>query len=488
MLQYLLNATAIWLLSLLLFDLFLRNESYHGYNRIYLLLTFLLGSFLPLFNWPHENGPLLQGTLQRPVQQVITAKENVVNSTIPAPNSLGWGRLLIIMYLVGVAIALCLFIIDIVKLMRFYRMGKRSEEGEWLIIETGENHAPFSFLNTLFVNDKQQYSTIEWHIILAHEKRHQALLHIADLVYLQISRIVFWFHPLVYIYNKRVLLVHEYQADKTAAPPRLYGKFLIEQAVFQSAPALSHSFNRSPIKKRIVMLTHKSPKIAKIKLLLFIPLVIVCILCFSQNSFSKKPVKEGNTCKFRGNTIEFLAPKQPDSYLYTDEVTGETYRKPITWPMPPIKANGERVYDPVKDKNVEPPALKSNYKNLAVYIMQSSKKEMAALDDGKYFIDVADVVIDAKGRVVYYDNQGVFKIGEDINKQIKRKQDIDNKITSLMNSAPLFEPARFNNTPVAFLMNSVTCFSYGYNTGWDFTVKGHQIIWDITSNIKPVND
>jgi hypothetical protein len=44
MLQYLLNATAIWLISLVLFDLFLRRESYHGYNRFYLLFTTLVGS------------------------------------------------------------------------------------------------------------------------------------------------------------------------------------------------------------------------------------------------------------------------------------------------------------------------------------------------------------------------------------------------------------------------------------------------------------
>ena len=67
MLQYLLNATAIWLISLVRFDIFLRRESYHGYNRFYLLLTFLLGALLPLWQW-QDDGAIYNAALQRPVE------------------------------------------------------------------------------------------------------------------------------------------------------------------------------------------------------------------------------------------------------------------------------------------------------------------------------------------------------------------------------------------------------------------------------------
>jgi len=486
MLQYLFNATAIWLLSLALFDLFLRKESYHNYNRFYLLFTFFLGASLPLFNWQHENTPItLQPLLQKPVQQIIAEKQTIITTaSFPASRSFDWAQLLMIIYIAGVAIAFCLLLMDIIKLSRFYNSGTRSKQGNWTIIETGKQHAPFSFLNTLFIHSTAQYDKTEWDMIFTHEKRHYTLFHFADLMLMQVARITCWFHPLVYVYNKRLLLVHEYQADKTPSQPEAYSKFLIEQAILNTAPTLSHSFNRSPIKNRIVMLTRRSPEIAKSKLLLFVPLVVVCILCFSQNSFSNKPKKEGNVCIYRGNKIEFLAAKKPDSYLYTDEQTGEKSRRPISWPMPPIKLNGEKIYNLDVDKNVEKPMYKSANKNLVSYIIQNAKKEMETLDDGNYFILIEDVVIDSKGKIAYFDNQGLGQVGADIDKQAEKKQNIENKISDLMNNAPALKPAHVNSTPVPFFINSITCYSYGYNNGWDFTVKNHKITWDVTSGVK----
>jgi len=292
MFQYLLNTTAIWLMSLVLFDAFLRRESYHAYNRFYLLFTLLLGALLPLWQW-QDTGRVYAGTLQAPLQQVVTVKQNVVAAATPA-TTVSWVQWLAIIYWAGVFIALGLLVIEIIKLVGFYRKGKKTILNGWTIIETGKEHAPFSFLDTLYVCSRQQYSDGEWNMILTHEKRHGALFHFADLLLMQVARIIFWFHPLVYIYNKRLLLIHEYQADThivslgAAEGQQVYGKFLVEQALLQSAPSISHSFNRSPIKKRIIMLTRRSSAASRTKMLVFIPLALVCMICFSKNVFSQK--------------------------------------------------------------------------------------------------------------------------------------------------------------------------------------------------------
>ncbi len=108
----------------------------------------------------------------------------------------------------------------------------------------------------IFVGSRSEYSEGEWGMILAHEQRHSVLLHAVDAALVQTLRIVFWFNPLVYMFSRRLQMVHEYQADKaSASQPQEYGRFLVEQAVLQSAPAISQPFNRSPIKNRILMLT-----------------------------------------------------------------------------------------------------------------------------------------------------------------------------------------------------------------------------------------
>ncbi len=474
MLQYLLNTTAIWLISLVLFDVFLRKESYHGYNRSYLLFTFLLGAFLPLWQW-QDNNIIYNAAMQRPLDSVIAAKHNIITAGSPS-SGIGWEQWLAVLYLAGAFIALCLLIVDIIKLAAFYRSGKKSEQDSWTIIETGKEHAPFSFLNTLFVSSCQQYSDDEWNMILAHERRHTTLLHFSDLLLLQIARIVFWFHPLVYVYNKRLLLVHEYQADHTAIQqPQVYGRFLVEQAVLQAAPSISHSFNRSPIKKRIVMLTRKSSAASRVKMLVFIPLTIACIVCFSKNSYSNRPKKHGNVIEYNGNTIELLPPKKPDSYLYKDPETGKSYRKPIEWPNPPIKLNGQKIYNPDQDKNVTKPEMKGKYTSIAAYLLQNARKEFEQLADGDYFILISKVVVDEKGKVVYFENEGIFQDKEDMDKQPRQKKLVDKKLNALMDDAPVSIPASCDGKPVAYLIDYLFTFTYGYESPSFLTVKEHKI-------------
>ncbi len=469
MLQYLLNASAIWLISLVLFDVFLRRESYHGYNRFYLLFTFLLGALLPLWQWQGDS-PVYTAALQRPVERVIAAKQTIVTAAAPAAdvNLMQW---IGIAYLAGALVALILLILDIVKLAAFYKVGVKSTEDGWRIIETDKEHAPFSFRNTLFVSNRRRYSDDEWKMILAHERRHTALQHFADVLLMQVGRIIFWFHPLVYLYNKRLLMLHEYQADNVSArQPRVYGQFLVEQALLQPAPTLSHSFNRSPIKNRIVMLTRRSSSIAKIKMLVFVPLAVICIACFSKSAFSQKPKKEGNVMVYNGNTIEFAPQKPVDTTIVIDPLTGKEQREIHNWANPPMKVNARTIYD---YRDAEKPKIKAKDKSLADYMVRNLKPEFEKLADGEYNLIISEVVIDKNGKVVYYENNGIQKIGADVDEKETNKKPIIDKIEELLSDSKLvFEPATLNGQPVDYLISN----TIGY-TGGDIVVKDHKLQW-----------
>lgn len=453
MLQYLINTTAIWLLSLLVFDIFLRRESFHGYNRAYLLGTLLLGALLPLWQWQDADvTPLTAGI--KPVAQVIAAKQSIVagaSSPEAGTGSLPW---LAIAYCVGVGIALLLLVIDVIKLVFLYRRGTSSVQHGWSIIETGKEHAPFSFRNTLFVNTIAQYSSEEWTMILQHERRHTALWHIADLMLLQLARIVFWFHPLVYIYQRRTLLVHEYQADSIAAQqPQAYGQFLVEQAILQSAPQITHSFNRSPIKKRILMLTRRSTTVSKIKVLLIMPVLAVCIICFSKNSFAQKFQRNGNVVTYRGNTFEYEPPSKADTQTMKD-ASGETIVRYITKNPIPIKFNGKKLC--TTDDVTSRPEPKEKYRTIESHLLNGLSAEFAKLPDGGYWIDLTNVVLNDYGKVIYYEYNGFEanskspKVSADIAKAIA------GKIDDLMMTAPQYVPAKINGKAVPVRTDVVT--------------------------------
>ena len=400
MLQYLINTTAIWLISLLLFDVFLRRESYHNYTRFYLLFTFLLGVLLPLVQW-QDSGRSYSGTFQKPVEQVIIAKQSIVSAGAPVSTTIHWQQLLWIGYLAGAIVAFILLVADILKLNNYNRKGIKSFYDGWHIIATGKNHAPFSFRNNLYISNRNLYNNEEWNMVLLHEKRHTSLFHFIDLILLQSARIIFWFHPLVYIYNKRLLLVHEYQADNAAArQPKIYGSFLIEQAMLRPAPSLSHSFNRSPIKNRIVMLTRKSTAASKTKMLVFLPLAMVCFICFSKNGFSQRFVRNGNKVTYRGNTFT-LTEVMHDTVEVVDPVTGITTKKVITKDPTVIAMNGKSLGDNITDQA----KFTGSDKDLRQYLLRNMREELGQLKDGYYKLDISDIIIDQNGKIVYFDYQ-----------------------------------------------------------------------------------
>ncbi len=504
MLQYILNATAIWLISLILFDVFLRGQSFHNYNRFFLLFTFLLGALFPLVQWQDAGRPL-PATIERPLERVITAKQTVVS--VSDQPSAGWQQWLLIAYFAGAAVAVILLLIEVSKLIAYYRSGRRQKQGNWTIIETGLAHAPFSFLHTLFVGSIAQYSDDEWSMILAHEHRHTALRHFADLMLIQLGRVVFWFHPLVYVYNSRLLLVHEYQADSaSAAWSQAYGRFLVEQALLAAAPAVSHSFNRSPIKNRIIMLSRRSSAASKTRMLVFIPLAIVCTLCFSRNSFSQKFERKGNVVTYHGNQIE-LSVVQPDTQIVVDPVTAEQRVVIINHDPKPIKMNGVPIVE-MPDKE---PYYKGDGKSLRAYMLKGMKKELSKLKDGMYTININQILVDERGRIVYFEYEDLrrSKMWDEIPANVKNqrpsagpvsgdknlmvniggkdvtvrkntnpafyedlspatRQEIYNKICELMDKAPAFIPGMVNGKPVLSFYSDLTFWNA-------IKIQGHKL-------------
>jgi hypothetical protein len=462
MLQYLINTSAVWLISLLMFDLFLKKESYHSYNRFYLLFTFLLGGLLPLWQWQDTGRPYAE-RLQRPWEEVIAAKRNIVSATAPG-NNIDWGLWIGMVYLAGAGIAFTFLLMDVFKMVRLFHSGKRSVQNTWTIIETGKEHAPFSFLNTLFVRSRQQYSDEEWQMILVHEQRHRALLHFADLLLLQMTRIIFWFHPLVYVYNRRLLLVHEYQADKVSAKrPQAYGKFLVEQALLQSAPAISHSFNRSPIKKRIVMLTRRSTALSKGKMALFMPLALVCIFCFSKNSFSKKFDKKGNIVTYRRNTFEYGEKPRFDTFTLVEPVTGKTATKVTKRDPLPEKMNGNKIYS--TDELTAQPQSYAQNGSLVDHVFRKLSKDFGKLPDGTFRLDINNIIIDEHGKIVYYEGIGLCRATN--NDAYKMKEAIANRIDEVLNNAPNLKPGKVGKNNVAVL-SDISFMMY------EVEVKDHQ--------------
>jgi beta-lactamase regulating signal transducer with metallopeptidase domain len=71
----------------------------------------------------------------------------------------------------------------------------------------------FSFFNFIFMSRAFDLSSADRDYIIQREKVHGRKLHSVDIPLIEILRIVFWFNPLLVLYKKEIILVHEFEAD-----------------------------------------------------------------------------------------------------------------------------------------------------------------------------------------------------------------------------------------------------------------------------------
>lgn len=275
MITYILESLAFQLVFLLAYDLFLKKETFFQWNRVYLLGTFALSLILPWVKieafqttMPQELGTTtvfltqLNGVVLGP-----EASETNFLATIPWPYLvMGGGSLLAALW----------FAYKLIQIRQLRKKGLVEHYQHFTKVTVPKSVTAFSFFRSIFLGEdikKEKEPNI-----LAHELVHVKQWHSLDLLFFELIRILFWFNPLVYIYQNRVAELHEFIADAHAVKQNKSSHFeMLLSEVFntQNISFVNQFFNQSLIKKRIVMLQkRKSKAVWKLKYVLLLPLVL----------------------------------------------------------------------------------------------------------------------------------------------------------------------------------------------------------------------
>ncbi len=272
MVRYLLEVFVIQALFLAVYEFWLRKETFFNLNRIYLVGSMLLAFALPFMQFEifQNQIPLRENITFLP--EVIVQADNggVVDANQPKTDwSIYW-----FLYAAGVFFSTGMLFRKYLEVKRYFRF-KKSADRSKKIIEIPNSDAAFTFLGTIFMGEKINAKARQH--ILAHEEVHLKHWHGLDLMLFEILRVVFWFNPLVYIYQNKVAELHEYIADSYAMRKTeiksYYNQLLNTAFGTQEISFINTFFNHSLIKKRIVMLQKQSKKHAKWKYLFLIPLI-----------------------------------------------------------------------------------------------------------------------------------------------------------------------------------------------------------------------
>ena len=157
---------------------------------------------------------------------------------------------------------------------------------------TGQNpylrpqHAGFrpAFFNRIYINE---LGTKPQDIaqIVAHETHHARLRHSWDILLSSVLRILFWWNPFVWLWERSLREVHEFQADDAVLNNGFDSEqyiALILGGLTVIRPEFVSGFCYSLIKKRLIMIArNKQKRRSKFRILLALPLTALLTVCFS---------------------------------------------------------------------------------------------------------------------------------------------------------------------------------------------------------------
>ncbi len=260
------------ILFLAVYDLFLKKETFFALNRIFLLLTPILGCVLPFISIGYIQQNIPQEYIVELPAVIIGGN---TSDTISSGPSFGLSSLLNF-WLIGSGISAILFCRKLYKIAKLKYAGNTEYVQSFKLIILPKTDTAFSFFNTIFLGET--ISEENKASIIAHEKIHIQQSHSLDLLFFEMLRIFFWFNPMVYLYQNRMATLHEYIADAKIAAEKdkkqYYQNLLSEVFQTEKISFINTFFNQSLIKKRISMLQKsKSRKTAQLKYLLLLPVI-----------------------------------------------------------------------------------------------------------------------------------------------------------------------------------------------------------------------
>jgi TonB family protein len=289
--NYLLEGSIILLLLYAFYIAFLSKLTFFGWNRAYLLGSLGLALILPLLTFDLGPGPV--SALNPEVftyylpEFALTPEDG-----ISAKSILVYGGLLI--YFSGLLWTISRLVIGIFKTFSLIKSSQKFRHKD-LTIVVNTKFPPSSFFNFILLPAYQEGNKAQ-ELIILHESEHASKFHTLDLIFMQLTKSVFWFHPLIKLFESSIHEVHEFQADTkvtTFHPKKEYAQLLLNLTATKKEQQFVNNFNQFQLKKRILMMnTAQSGLINKWRFLLALPVFGLMVFVFSceksaDNSFSE---------------------------------------------------------------------------------------------------------------------------------------------------------------------------------------------------------
>lgn len=279
---YLLNVSLCLLVFLLFYGGLLRYATFFRLNRYYLVLGIIASFIIP---------GITISEVAQPYDFSLTSNIETtwIETRYPVPvarpdmgvdTGMTFSFILQVVYFIGVFVLLIRLLLWIARYVRLITSHEIRYIDNIPVISVSQSQS-FTFFNVMILPDHEVDPAI-----LAHEKVHVQQRHWVDLLLIELTCIVLWFNPFVFLYRRAIKLQHEYLADshtiESGVTMENYLHCLLSQLQFENSFVLTNRFHSHPIKKRIMMMTKARTSIKfKSVYLLLIPVLCLLLVAFS---------------------------------------------------------------------------------------------------------------------------------------------------------------------------------------------------------------
>lgn len=428
--------------------LFLKDKTFHHYNRFYLLLTVIISLVLPLIKVSYF-------TIETNQNFYLLLSQLNQNQLQKSTNDLTIYQILYAIIGVVSIILLVILILGIAKIQSIKNKFPNETIEGIKFYQTNLNNAPFSFFRNLFWKQSIQLDSPVGQQILKHEMVHIQQKHSWDKLLMQTVKSVFWFNPVFYFINKEINLIHEYLADNKAvkkADTRAFAQMLLESHFSGSVIPVTSPFLSSNLKKRLKMLTKNQTKYSYARKLFALPILFFMVFAYMVNAKNKEITEtnkaieiavnelKNDTIKPQTSELDSLsAEHQTQTRVYSEALQEDHLKMSVI--SKKMAEKGKELSALKKAKKDETPEYKAlekdletlagqmenivtsdNYKNNIKGLENNAEAVAKIYDSPEFKKRIADVEKKAKETEAYYNSPKFKKKIADVEKKAKETE------------------------------------------------------------------
>lgn len=409
--------------------LFLKDKTFHHYNRFYLLFSVIVSLVLPLIKVSYftiETNKNLYLLLSRFNQnQSQTTNYDITIYQI----------FYTIIGVVSVALLIRL-ILGILKINSIKNQFPNETIEGIKFYQTNLNNAPFSFFRNLFWKKSIEINSPVGQQILKHEMVHIEQKHSCDKLLMQLTKSIFWFNPVFYFINKEINLIHEYLADNKAvkkSDTRAFAQMLLESHFSGSVIPVTSPFLSSNLKKRLTMLTKNQTKYSYARKLFALPILFFMVFAYMVNAKNKEITETNKAIEIAVNEMknDTIKPKASefDSLSMSHQKQTQLYSEALKEDHLKMSALSAKMAEKSKALSALKKAKKedsSEYKALENDLENLSSQMQSIVDSDNYQKNLKGLEEHSEAMAKMYDSPEFKKKIADAEKVARKAEAIVN--------------------------------------------------------------